>query len=66
MHEIDKDYKIIWLLKNTDDKYGIIPPYVKKVKYTRINRVREIAKCSIYVTNEDLRPGYYKNKNKQF
>ena len=66
LHETDSEYKIIWLLKNVNDKYDIIPNYVRKVKYTRINRIREIAKCSVYVTNENLKPGYYKNKKKQF
>ena len=66
LYELDPEYVIVWLLKNMDEKYGIIPSYVKKVRYTRVNRVREIAKCSVYVTNEDIKPGYYKNKKKQF
>lgn len=67
LHELDPNYQIVWLLnKNVDDKYNIIPDYVKIVHKNRLDWLREISKCSVYVTNTELLPNIYKNKKKQF
>lgn len=67
MHELYPDVKCVWVLnENVQDKYEIIPEYVKIVKKKSFAYFREFACSFAYVTNEALATSMYKKKNQYF
>lgn len=62
LHEMYPDFKIVWWLKDTNDKYGLIPEYVDKVIVNRMNIIKERATAFCVVTNEDIKGDVYKRK----
>lgn len=64
MHELYPDYKLVWRMKSNEDKYFIIPDYVKVVT-DRYENLRELATSFCYVTNGEVNDNIVKRK-KQF
>lgn len=66
MHELFPDYEIVWGLNSFEDKYEIIPDYVRKVKKNSLAFYKELASSFCYVTNEGIFPNIYKRKGQFF
>lgn len=62
------NYKIVWLLKNNkiDEKNSYIPKNVIQISDTIFNRIKQIATCKVYITNETLNDKYYKSKKQLY
>ena len=65
MHKLFPDYKIVWWIKETNDKYGIIPDYVTIMNGSRYYLFTTIAESFCFVSNENMSSGFNKRK-KQF
>lgn len=71
LHQLYPDYTIYWKLNNKNDKFGIIPRYVKFVPdeafaFFRFNYLKVLAESFCYVTNEALEEGMPKLKKHYF
>ena len=65
LHELYPEYKIVWKLNKMNDKYKIVPEYVKKVSNSK-DFYKELATSFCYITNEGMEPNKYKRKNQIF
>ena len=67
LHSLNNKLKIVWLLNESamNDKYGIIPEYVVKSKYSKINILRQISTAKVYISNCQFH-NYYRNNKQLF
>ena len=65
LHELYPGYKIVWRINNKNNKYNIIPAYIKIV-FKNKDFLKELATSFCYVTNEGMEPNKYKKKNQLF
>lgn len=68
MHEIYPDYEIVWLLNSKEDKYKVIPSYVRIVTPNDgfFSQGKEISSAFCFVYNCELKPNSHKKKNQLF
>lgn len=66
LHELFPEFNIVWMLKDTQDSFGMIPEYVKKVKISRKSIIHERATAFCVVTNEDVKRDVYKRKGQMY
>lgn len=62
LHEMYPDYKIVWFMKDTVDKFDVVPNYVHRVPMNASTIIRERATACCIVTNEDIKSDFYKRK----
>lgn len=66
LHELHPEIDIIWALNSNDDPYGIIPSYVKKVKYNSKEYYQSLATSFCFIANNEMRPNIAKRKGQYF
>lgn len=71
LHELYPEYIIYWKLNSVEDKYGIIPSYVKQVPQEKtaifpFEYLKVLATSCCFVTNEALDPQMPKRKGQFF
>ncbi len=64
LHRIAPDVGIIWVL-NQEDKYGVVPPYVKTVRRDSAEYRKTFSTAAAFVTNEVMESHFPKRKKKQ-
>lgn len=65
LHDMYPNLRIVWMLKNNDDKYAMIPSYVKTVSST-LEFAREIVSARCFVTNTAMESDMIKRKGQVF
>ncbi len=66
LHELAPNYKIVWLMRESDNKNGEVPQYVRIVNYNGKNMFQEISKSKAYITNCELTCEFVKRKGQIF
>ena len=67
MHELYPDYIQVWILNNDDNKYGILPEYVKIISpYSRMKLLKEMATAFCVVSNTEFCDVYYKREGQYY
>ncbi len=66
MHKLYPDFQLVWVLNDIENKYGVIPSYVKIVANELIVFCQELATSMCFITNEGSQPSLYKRKNQFF
>ena len=64
LHGVAPEIGIVWVL-NGEDKYGIVPPYVKTIRRDSAEYKREFITAAAYVTNEVMEAQFPKRRKKQ-
>ncbi len=64
LHRIAPGIAVVWAL-NGEDKYGIVPPYVRTVRKDSAAYRREFSTAAAFVTNEVMESHFPKRKKKQ-
>lgn len=65
MHELYPEFELVWVNSKIEDKYGIVPTYVKMIERNRLNFYQQLATSFCYITNENINNNIIKRK-KQF
>ena len=66
LHDLHPEIEIIWALNSDEDPYGIVPPYVKKVKYNSKKFYQALAQSFCFISNNEMRPNIAKRKGQFF
>lgn len=66
LHDLHPEIDVIWALNSNDDPYGIVPSYVKAVRYNSKEYYQALAQCFCFITNNEMRPNIAKRKGQYF
>lgn len=66
LHERHPEIDVVWALNREEDPYGIIPSYVKKVRYGSPDFYHALAQSFCFITNCEMRPNLSKRKGQLF
>lgn len=66
LHEQHPEIDVVWALNSSDDPYGLIPAYVKKVRYSSKEYYQALAQSFCFVTNNEIRPDVTKRAGQLF
>lgn len=66
MHKLYPDYELVWILNSNDDKYGIIPSYIKIIKERSFDYYKKRATCFCFCTAKGINKSDAYKRNGQF
>ena len=66
LHQYYPDINIVWALNFHDNPCGIVPSYVRRVKYGSKNFYNALSQSFCFVTNNEIRSNMIKRNNQLF
>lgn len=66
LHSIHPEIEIIWAINSSDNPYGLIPSYVKRVRYGSKEFYQALSRSFCFITNNEMRPNLSKRAGQFF